>query len=112
MKPRPELLALAQACGATLTGKPDGSEAVTVNFSVTAWREFDSRLLAKAPAGAFEMQPTEYGPLEDQIAWILCQIIDDDAPLRWTRYRFVAECVAHNRRLLNLFEELAARRRR
>ena len=29
-KAHPELLALAEKCGATLTGKPDGSEAVTV----------------------------------------------------------------------------------
>jgi len=29
----------------------------------------------------------------DQLAWLLCQIIDDDAPLRWTRHRFAAECL-------------------
>lgn len=29
----------------------------------------------------------------DQLAWLLCQIIDDDAPLRWTRYRFAAQCL-------------------
>lgn len=32
----------------------------------------------------------------DRIAWALCQIIDDDAPVRWTRYRFAAGCIAHN----------------
>lgn len=36
----------------------------------------------------------------DRIAWVLCQIIDDDAPLRWTRYRFVAECIARNEKLM------------
>jgi len=32
----------------------------------------------------------------DRIAWALCQIIDDDAPCRWTRYRFAAGCIALN----------------
>ena len=36
----------------------------------------------------------------DRVAWALCQIIDDDAPLRWTRYRFAAECIAVNRELM------------
>lgn len=30
---------------------------------------------------------------EDRLAWLLCQVIDDDAPLRWTRYRFAAGCL-------------------
>lgn len=29
----------------------------------------------------------------DQLAWLLCQIIDDDAPMRWTRYRGPAVCL-------------------
>lgn len=33
---------------------------------------------------------------KDRVAWALCQIIDDDAPLRWTRYRFAAGCIASN----------------
>lgn len=37
---------------------------------------------------------------EDRIAWALCQIIDDDAPLRWTRYRFVALSIATNDKLV------------
>lgn len=41
-KPRPEFLALAEKCGATLTGKPDGSEAITVVFSIKAWADFDA----------------------------------------------------------------------
>lgn len=36
----------------------------------------------------------------DRIAWVLCQIIDDDAPLRWTRFRFAAECIARNEGLM------------
>ena len=35
----------------------------------------------------------------DRAAWILCQIIDDDAPMRWTRYRFAAGCIANNKEL-------------
>jgi hypothetical protein len=43
----------------------------------------------------------------DRIAWVLCQIIDDDAPMRWTRYRFVVECVAHNPKLMGDLNVLA-----
>lgn len=32
----------------------------------------------------------------DRVAWALCQIIDDDAPMRWARYRGAAECIAHS----------------
>lgn len=39
------------------------------------------------------------GPV-DRIAWALCQIIDDDAPMRWTRFRFAAECIAKNAQLM------------
>lgn len=44
---------------------------------------------------------------EDRIAWALCQIIDDDAPLRWTRYRGVAVCMAHNPELMADLKALA-----
>jgi hypothetical protein len=44
-KPRPELLALAEAAGALITGTPDGQESVEVVFSTSAWRAFDSLLL-------------------------------------------------------------------
>lgn len=40
-KYRAEFLALAQKCGAVLTGKPDGSESITIAFTVDAWRAFD-----------------------------------------------------------------------
>lgn len=46
-KPRREFLALAEQCGATLTGKPDGSEAITVVFSIEAWRKFDAATTRK-----------------------------------------------------------------
>jgi len=42
----------------------------------------------------------------DKVAWALCQIIDDDAPLRWTRYRFAADCIAKNKELMDNLKEL------
>lgn len=48
----------------------------------------------------FETYYKETATLTDRVAWALCQIIDDDAPLRWTRYRGVAECIAHNPELM------------
>lgn len=45
---------------------------------------------------------------EDRVAWTLCQIIDDDAPLRWARYRFSASCIATNAQLMADLAELAA----
>ena len=41
LKPRPEFLALAESCGAVITGKPDGSEPITIVFTIDAWRKFD-----------------------------------------------------------------------
>jgi hypothetical protein len=35
-------LLLAERSGAVLTGKPNGSEAVSVLFTIAAWRAFDS----------------------------------------------------------------------
>ena len=43
----------------------------------------------------------------DRIAWALCQIIDDDAPMRWTRYRFAAECIARNPKVMRDLQTLA-----
>lgn len=37
---------------------------------------------------------------KDRIAWVLCQIIDEDAPIGWTRYRFAAACIAANKELM------------
>ena len=44
---------------------------------------------------------------EDRIAWALCQIIDDDAPMRWTRYRSAAVCIAGNPELMADLKALA-----
>ncbi len=49
----------------------------------------------------------ETASTKDRIAWALCQIIDDDAPMRWTRYRFAAGCIAANRELMGALNELA-----
>lgn len=48
----------------------------------------------------FQQYDEQTASTEDRIAWVLCQIIDDDAPMRWTRYRFVAECIAGNEKLM------------
>lgn len=44
LKPRQDFLDTALACGASLTGKPDGSEAITVVFTIDAWRKFNSAI--------------------------------------------------------------------
>lgn len=49
-------------------------------------------------------------PLEDRIAWALCQIIDDDAPMHWTRYRFVAGCIVSNPTLMADLQMLCDRK--
>lgn len=38
------LLQLAENCGARITGKPDGSEPVMVEFTPAAWQAFDVAL--------------------------------------------------------------------
>lgn len=58
-KPRRELLELAESCGAYLTGKPDGSEAITVVFPVSAWWAFDLATQL-APAQTEQQRPTAY----------------------------------------------------
>ena len=44
---------------------------------------------------------------EDRVAWMLCQIIDDDAPMRWTRYRSAAVCIARSPSLMKDLQLLA-----
>ena len=44
---------------------------------------------------------------EERIAWALCQILDDDAPMRWRRYIFAADCIATNRELMSDLAELS-----
>ena len=56
---------------------------------------------------AYEPFDKETANTEDRIAWVLCQIIDDDAPMRWTRYRFAAECIAKNPELMSDLAELS-----
>jgi hypothetical protein len=50
---------------------------------------------------AYEPYNTETANVRDRIAWTLCQIIDDDAPLNWTYYRFAAGCIAKNNELMS-----------
>ena len=49
----------------------------------------------------------ETASTEDRVAWVLCQIIDDDATMRWTRYRGIASCIAANKELMADLQELA-----
>lgn len=55
----------------------------------------------------FQPFDKETAPTDDRAAWILCQIIDDDAPLRWMRYRGIAKCIAANKELMRELQELA-----
>jgi len=55
----------------------------------------------------YQRYDEETATREDRIAWVLCQIIDDDAPMRWTRYRFAAQCIAHNEKLMADLAKLA-----
>ncbi len=48
----------------------------------------------------------ETASTKDRIAYALSEIIDDAAPMRWTRYRFSAECIAHNAELMADLEAL------
>lgn len=62
---------------------------------------------------SYEPYDARTASVTDRIAWALCQIIDDDAPMRWTRYRFVAECIALNSAMmidLKILSDLQQRR--
>lgn len=54
----------------------------------------------------YEPYNKETANATDRVAWALCQIIDDDAPMRWTRYRFAAECIARNPELMDDLKKL------
>lgn len=58
----------------------------------------------------YEPYDKETASPRDRVAWALCQILDDDAPLRWTRYRFAATCIAKNKELVADLKALAAMR--
>jgi hypothetical protein len=86
---RSKFLERALSCGAILTGKPDGSEPITVVFSIDAWRAFDvscqmptdAYLKAKVAEGgtfAWEMQAAR-----GECAWVCascCQSFPDGMP--------------------------------
>lgn len=55
----------------------------------------------------YEPYNKETAPTVDRVAWALCQIIDDDAPMHWTRYRFAAGCIAGNAELMAQLHELS-----
>lgn len=49
----------------------------------------------------FERYDEATASITDRVAWALCQIIDDDAPICWTQYRYVVNCIACNDKLLS-----------
>ena len=55
----------------------------------------------------YEQYNKDSADTKDRIAWTLCQIIDDDAPIRWTRYRFAAECIAKNTDLMADLQQMS-----
>lgn len=55
----------------------------------------------------YEPYDKETAAPTDRVAWALCQIIDDDAPLRWTRYRFAARCIANNPDMMADMQEVS-----
>ena len=60
LKPRQDFLETALACGATLTGKPDGSEAISVVFTIDAWRKLDS---------AIQQAEVTQAEVTDELCW-------------------------------------------
>ena len=48
----------------------------------------------------FEPFNKETASTIDRVAWILCQIYDDDAPLRWTSHRWPARCMASSKEFM------------
>ena len=65
----------------------------------------------KIAASGYEPYNKETASAADRAAWALCQIIDDDAPMRWTRYRFAAKCIASNGELMNVLKTLRDERK-
>jgi hypothetical protein len=57
----------------------------------------------------YEPFDKETASTTDRVAWVLCQIIDDDAPMRWTRYRSAAACIASNKEVMDDLQQLATK---
>lgn len=62
---RGKLLALAEECGARITGKPNGSEPVEVVFPIPAWRRFDIATAAPASLPASPELTVWEGPMPE-----------------------------------------------
>lgn len=54
----------------------------------------------------YEPYDEETATPKDRIAWGLCQIIDDDAPMQWTRYRMAASCIAMSDEIMTALASL------
>ena len=59
---------------------------------------------------SYERFDKESASTTDKVAWALCQIIDDDAPMRWTRYRFAVDCIVSNKELMADLAKLGEQR--
>lgn len=56
-----------------------------------------------------EFYDVKMASTEDRAAWKLCQLLDDDAPLHWTRHRNTAVCIAKSPTLMAELVALQAR---
>lgn len=70
------LLQLAEFSGAYLTGKPDGSEPITVVFSIKSWRAFDA-FLREAKEVVERFKATD-ACIADSRLWFLSEVDGDD----------------------------------
>lgn len=68
-KPRSEFLDLALHFDAVLTGKPDGSEAITVQFPLEAWWKFDEAMLSATAPQVVADERALQDALRDYIAF-------------------------------------------
>lgn len=61
---------------------------------------------------SYEPFDKQTAAVEDRIARALYQIMDEDAPMRWTRYRSVAACIAFNPKVMADLQKLAKKKRK
>lgn len=54
----------------------------------------------------YELYDENTATPDDRFAWGLCQILDYDAPKRWTQYRFAGECIAGNDGMMSSLKQM------
>lgn len=70
-RPRAEFLALAEKCGARVTGKPDATEPIEIVFSVQAWRKFDQSMQVPQSNAQLAAQAGQEPVVVDGVRWDL-----------------------------------------